>query len=339
MLKIEKNIPLAKYTSLKIGSAAEFFAVVKDKEELLEAISWAKFNKKEIFVLGGGSNVLIAKKIKGLVLKNEIKGIEVTKDNKTFALLTAKSGELWTRFVHEAVKRELYGLENLYLIPGTVGAAPVQNIGAYGAEFKDCFHSLIAIDLKTGNEKKFSLEDCKFAYRESVFKRKFKNKYFIYEVTCKLSKKAKLNLDYGDIKAKLAEQGIIQPTLMQAVKAIESIRNSKLPNPVLMPNAGSFFKNPEIPLSRFKKLQKQYSDIKYYPLDKKVKVPAGWLIEQAGFKGKKYGSVSMYEKQALILVNHGNATPAQILAHVKRVQLSVFKKFAIKIEPEVNIIK
>lgn len=339
MLEIKKNILLAQYTTLKIGSVAEFFSIIKTKEELLEAVSWAKQNKKDIFVLGGGSNVLIASKIKGLVLKNELKGINIARETKNFAWLSAKSGELWTKYVHEAASRNLYGLENLYLVPGTVGAAPVQNIGAYGVELKDVFYSLAAIDLKTGQEKIFKLEDCQFGYRDSIFKHKFQGRYFIYEVTVKLFKKAKFKLDYGDIKIKLLEQGINKPTLMQVVKTIESIRNSKLPNPAVLANAGSFFKNPEITITHFKKLQKLFPDIKGFSVGNKIKVPAGWLIEKAGFKGKKFGPVSMYEKQALILVNHGGATATQVLNHVKRLQLAVFKKFAIKIEPEVNIIK
>jgi UDP-N-acetylmuramate dehydrogenase len=339
MLEIKKNIPLAQYTTLKIGQTAEFFSIIKTKEGLLEAITWAKNNKQEIFVLGGGSNILITSKIKGLVLKNEIKGIDIIRDTKTFSLLTSKSGELWTKYVHEAALRNLHGLENLYLVPGTVGAAPVQNIGAYGVELKDVFYSLLAIDLKTGQEKIFEYDDCQFGYRDSIFKNKLKGRYFIYEVTVKLFKKPNFKLDYGDIRAKLLDQGIHTPTLMQVVKIIESIRNAKLPNPVVLANAGSFFKNPEISITQFKKLQKQFSDIKSFPAGNKVKVPAGWLIEQAGFKGKKFGPVSMYEKQALILVNHGGATAKQVLSHVARVQLAVFKKFAIKIEPEVNIIK
>ncbi len=338
MLKILKNVLLAPYTTLKIGSLAEFFAVIKTKEDILEAITWASQNKKEIFVLGSGSNVLITKKIKGLVIKNEIKGIGVISENKNSAIISAKSGEIWTKFVNEAVKLNLYGLENLYLVPGTVGAAPVQNIGAYGVELKDVFHSLVAINFKTGVEKIFKLVDCHFAYRDSIFKNKLKDQYFIYEVNLNLSKKAKFKLDYGDIKNKLSEQGIDKPNLQQVVRTIETIRNSKLPNPVVIANAGSFFKNPEISITQFKKLQKLYPDIKSFPLKSKMKIPAGWLIEQTGLKGKRFGAVSMYEKQALILVNHGGATAAQVLTHVRRVQMAVFKKFAIKLESEVNII-
>ncbi len=336
MLKIEKNVKLAPYTTLKVGAAAEFFAIIKSKDDLLEAIVWAKEHKQSITILGGGSNILITSKIKGLVIKNEIVGTQITAEDKENVWLTGNSGEVWSKFVSYAVKNNLYGLENLYLIYGTVGAAPVQNIGAYGVELKDIFDSLLAIDLKTGKEKIFKLADCKFGYRDSIFKKKLKGKYFIYQVTVKLSKKPNFKIDYADIKTELGRK---KPDLKKVIAAILKIRNSKLPNPITLPNAGSFFKNPEISLSQFKKLQKQFPDIKSFPFGKKVKIPAGWLIEKAGFKGKKFGAVSMYEKQALILVNHGGATASQILAQVDRVQKSVLKIFGIHLEPEVNIIK
>lgn len=336
MLKIQKNIKLAQYTTLKIGSTAEFFAIIKSKDELVEAISWAKNNKQPIFVLGGGSNVLFTSKIKGLVLKNEIEGTQITAETKDEAWLTGNSGEVWSKFVNYAVKNNLYGLENLYLIYGTVGAAPVQNIGAYGVELKDIFDSLLAVDLKTGKEKIFKLADCKFGYRDSVFKKKLKGKYFIYQVTVKLSKKPNFKIDYADIKLELGRK---KPDLKKVVAVIMKIRNSKLPNPVILPNAGSFFKNPEVSVAQFKKLQSQFPDIKSFASGKKIKVPAGWLIEKAGLKGKKFGPVSMYEKQALILVNYGGATAKQVLSLVDRVQKNVLKISGIHLEPEVNIIK
>lgn len=332
---IKRNIKLAPYTTLKIGAAAEFFTVVKSKDDLLEAIAWAKENKQPIFVLGGGSNLLVTSKVKGLVIKNEIKGVQITAETKDEAWLTGNSGEAWSSFVHQAVFNDLYGLENLYLIYGTVGAAPMQNIGAYGVELKDIFDSLLAIDLHTGKEKIFKLADCKFGYRDSIFKKKLRGKYFIYQVTVKLSKKPKFKIDYADIKAELGRK---KPDLKKVIAAILKVRNSKLPNPAILPNAGSFFKNPEISVTQFKKLQKQFPDIKSFPAGNKIKVPAGWLIERAGFKGKKFGPVSMYEKQALILVNHGGATASQVLKHIDRIQAAVLKQFSIKLEPEVNII-
>ena len=340
MLKIEKNKLLAPYTTIKIGPAAEFFAVVHNLEELLEAIVWARDHDKKIFSLGGGSNVLITRKIKGLVLKNEIKGLEVVGVDRESAIIEARSGEIWSRFVNFAVERNLYGLENLFLIPGTVGAAPIQNIGAYGVELKDSFHYLKAINLRTGKEKIFKLEDCKFAYRDSIFKNSLKGKYFVYSVAVKLSKKPNFKLDYGSIREKLLDKGIKKPNLRDVVAAIQEIRNSKLPNPLKIPNAGSFFKNPEISRSQFKKLEKEYPAIPNYPNKKtgKIKIPAAWLIEQAGFKGKRFGPVSMYEKQALILVNHDQAKPRQVMTVVKKVKAGVKDKFGVDLHEEINII-
>jgi len=338
MLAITKNIDLTPYTTLKIGSSAEFFAVIKDRGDLSEAITWANTHNKKIFVLGGGSNILITSRVKGLVLKNEMIGSQITAETKDEAWLTGNSGENWSRFISYAISQGLYGLENLYAIYGTVGAAPVQNIGAYGVELRDSFDSLIAVDLKTDKEKIFKLADCKFAYRESIFKKKLKGKYFIYQVTVKLSKKPNLKIDYIDIKNSLAKSKIKKPTLLQIVKIIGETRAAKLPNPAELPNAGSFFKNPEISANQFKKLQKKYPEIKSFVSGKKIKIPAGWLIENAGLKGKRFGAVSMYEKQALILVNHGGATASQVLKQVDRVQKNVLKQFGIKLEPEVNII-
>lgn len=339
MLNIEKNKTLAPYTTLKVGAAAEFFAIVKNKEDVLEAIAWAKKNKKPIWVLGGGSNVLISKRVKGLVLKNEIKGINVAERRRDSVLLEAMSGEIWTKFVNFSVSHGLYGLENLFLIYGTVGAAPVQNIGAYGAEIKDVFYHLRAIDLKTGHEKIFSAKDCRFGYRDSIFKNRLKGKYFIYSVTVQLKKKAELNLGYAPLKIKLAEKGVSRPNQQDLIKVIQEIRNSKLPNPALLPNAGSFFKNAIVSTTHFKKLSKQYPDIPNWSEGKtKVKIPTGWLIEAAGFKGKKIGPVRMYEKQSLILVHNGKANAKQVIALVKKVKAAVKKKFAIDLSEEVNII-
>lgn len=338
MLKIERNFELQKFNTLKLAAKAEFFAVISNKDELLEAIVWAKAKNLPIFVLGGGSNILIAKKIKGLVLKNEIKGTGVLDEDKESVTFSALSGESWTHFVHLAAENGWYGVENLYLVPGTVGAAPVQNIGAYGVELKDTFDHLVAINLKTGKEKIFTAKDCRFAYRNSVFKNKLKGKYFIYSLALRLNKKANLRLDYGDIRAKLLEKGIKKPNLKQVVATIQDIRNSKLPSPAVLANAGSFFKNPEISTSEFRRLEKIFSDIKSFPAGKKVKVPAGWLIEKAGLKGKKFGPVGVYEKQALILVNYGGASAKELLSLVKNIKKMVKKMFAIDLEEEVNII-
>jgi len=336
-LKIEKNHPLASYTTLKVGGKAEYFTVVKNKEDLLAAINFAKENKLPITVLGGGSNLLISGPVKGLMLKNEIKGINILAKEADKVLLEGLSGEVWSKFVSFAANHKFYGLENLFLIYGTVGAAPVQNIGAYGVELKDVFHHLKAINLKTGAEQIFSAADCCFGYRDSVFKNKLKGKYFIYSVAVSLSRKPAYKLDYGSIRETLNAKGIKKPSLRDVIKVIEEIRNSKLPNPYFLPNAGSFFKNPEISLSALRRLQREFSDLPFFPAGKKFKVPAGWLIEQAGFKGKKFGPVGMYEKQALILVNNGG-TAKQILALVAKVKSKVKRKFGLDLQAEVNII-
>ncbi|MFA5886445.1 MAG: UDP-N-acetylmuramate dehydrogenase [Patescibacteria group bacterium] len=339
MLKIEENIVLAPYTTLKIGPAAEFFAVIRTKAELLEAISWAKANKKPIHILGGGSNVLIISKLKGLVLKNEIKGMDLVEKGETHVLVEGKSGEVWTKFVNFCVGHNLYGLENLFLIYGTVGAAPVQNIGAYGVELKDVFYHLKAIDLKTGHEKIFASRDCHFSYRNSIFKNKLKGRYFIYSVTVKLSRQSELKLDYGSIREELLKKNINDPSLRDVVRIIEEIRNAKLPNPVATPNAGSFFKNTEVSVLKFKQLLKKYPDLPHFAAARgKIKIPTGWLIEKAGFKGKKIGPVGMHDKQALILVNYDNASARQVLTLIKKVKAAVKKKFALDLEEEVNIL-
>lgn len=340
MLKIKTKINLAPYTTLKIAAVAAYFAVIREEEELKEALVFAREKAVPVFVLGGGSNILLSRPLSALVLKNEIKGLRVVRETAASVWVEARSGEWWSSLVYFAVERNWGGLENLYYVPGTVGAAPVQNIGAYGAELKDTFISLRALDLRTGREKIFSAADCAFGYRDSVFKNKYKGRYFIISVLFKLNKKPRLRLDYGDIKAKLAEQGIKQPSMKELAEAIRQIRDSKLPNPAVLANAGSFFKNPEISRTAFKKLQKDFPEIKFFPASKAhlVKIPAGWLIEQAGLKGKRFGQVGMYDKQALILVNYGGASARQVLAHVARVQAAVEKKFGVKIEPEVNII-
>lgn len=339
MIKIQENIDLAPYTTFRIGKTADFFVVVKDLKDLKEAINWARENKKSIFILGGGSNVLISKKITGLVIKNEIRGMEIVERNADYNLVESKGGESWTKFVNFTIGHGLYGLENLFLIYGTVGAAPVQNIGAYGVELKDVFYHLKAIDLKTGHEKIFSAADCLFGYRDSVFKNKLKGKYFIYSVTVKLKTQPDFKLDYGSLGAELAKKGIEEPRLRDVINIITEIRNTKLPNPGLLPNAGSYFKNVEVGERKFKSLLKKYPEMPSFPGDnKKIKIPSGWLIEKAGFKGKKIGAVSMYEKQALIIVNHGGASAKQVLSLAEKVKKSVKKMFGVDLEEEIRVI-
>lgn len=340
MLEIKENIDLTQYTSLKIGAQADYFAVLTEEKDLSEAINFAQQKNIDIFVLGGGSNLLISQPVKALVLKNEIKGIEIIKEDDEHVWLQGMSGELWSAFVYFAIKRGWGGMENLFYVPGTVGAAPIQNIGAYGVELKDSFFELQAIDLHTGEKKVFHIQDCEFGYRQSVFKGKYRNRFFVLSLTLKLNKKPELKLDYGDIRASLLAKGIEEPSLEELASIIQEIRDSKLPNPAQLPNAGSFFKNPEIEGGQFERLRAKFPEIKFFPGSKTglIKIPAGWLIEQAGFKGKRFGDLAMYEKQALILVNYGQASASEALEHIERVQAGVEEKFGLKLEPEVNII-
>lgn len=339
MIEIKENIDLTAFNTFHISQKAEFFVVVKNLKDLKEAINFAKENKKPIFILGGGSNILISKKIKGLVIKNEIRGLEVIEKNSDYALVEAMGGESWTKFVNFTINHGFYGLENLFLIYGTVGAAPIQNIGAYGVELRDVFYHLRAIDLKTGHEKIFSSADCLFGYRDSIFKNKLKGKYFIYSVTVKLSRQPNFRLDYNSLGDELAKKGIKKPGARDIIGVITEIRNSKLPNPGVLPNAGSYFKNVEVGERRFKSLLKKYPEMPNFSGDnEKIKIPSGWLIEKAGFKGKKIGSVGMYEKQALILVNYGGATAKQVLALAEKVKKAVKKTFGVDLEEEVRVI-
>jgi UDP-N-acetylmuramate dehydrogenase len=340
MLEIKKNLDLTKYTSLKVGDKAKYFVIVKDKDDLIKALFFAKENNLKVFILGGGTNTLITKALNCLVIKNEIKGLNLIKETKNYSYVLANSGETWSRLVDFVINKNLGGLENLYYVPGTVGAAPIQNIGAYGKELKDNFFSLLAYDLKTGKYKEFSKKDCQFGYRDSVFKNKYKDRFFIISIIVKLDKKPKLVLNYGQVKERLLELGIKKPSILQVAKIIKKIRDEKLPNPAVLPNAGSFFKNPIIKENHFKKLVKDYPNIPNFKTNQKklIKVPAAWLIEKSGFKGKKFKSVGMYEKQALILVNYDKAKAKDVLSLVKRIKNKVYKKFQIKLEEEVNIL-
>lgn len=339
MLEIERNKDLSKYNTLKMESVASYFAIIKNEFDLHDAYVYAKENDKKIFVLGGGSNVLLSPKIDCLVLKNELKGIEEVDEDENFVYLQAFSGEWWTKMVDVAIESNWAGIENLYYVPGTVGAAPVQNIGAYGVELKDTFYSLEAFNLLSGEIEKFDKEACQFAYRDSVFKRKA-GQFFITKLVLRLNKVIKLSLDYGDIRKELREANILEPSIKDVALVIRKIRDSKLPNPAVLANAGSFFKNPIIEIDLLTRLKKQYPDIKYFDnLENGLaKVPAGWLIEKAGFKGKRYANVGIHQQQALILVNYGKASYQDVINLINLIQGKVKEIFSIDLELEVNII-
>ncbi len=334
-MKIQQHFSLKAYNTFGLDVKARLFSKVQSVKGLS---AFLKTNKEQLFILGGGSNMLLTKDIDAHVLKNEIKGIDIIRDFTNTVHVAIGAGENWHQFVLWAIRKKLGGVENLSLIPGTVGAAPIQNIGAYGVELKDIFIKLEAVDLQSGKKKVFYKKDCQFAYRDSVFKKRLKGKILISKVVLRLSKKPKLNTSYGAIQTVLHEKKIKNPTIKQVSNAVIEIRSSKLPDPAILGNAGSFFKNPEITSAKFKKLQKRFPDIVFYPLpNKKVKIPAGWLIEQCGWKGKKIGNTGSHAKQALVIVNYGNASGEEIKAHADRVIKSVEQKFGIRLKAEVNV--
>jgi len=333
-LNIQQNISLKKYNTFGIDAIAKQFITANSIKELQEIIT----NKNDIFLLGGGSNMLLTSNISKLVVHLNLKGIIVNDTAKSEVFVTAEAGENWHDFVIWCISQNYGGLENLSLIPGNVGASPIQNIGAYGVEIKDTFHQLEAIEIETGKIKTFDKEACNFGYRNSVFKNELKGKYIIVNVTFKLTKnKHQLNISYGAIKNYLND--IEHPTLKEISDAVISIRQSKLPDPKEIGNSGSFFKNTVISKMDFDKLQKKYPEIpSYFVSESEIKIPAGWLIEQCGFKGKRFGEAGVHKNQALVLINYGNATGKEIFKLAQKIQETVKKTFNIDLEIEVNII-
>lgn len=294
--------------------------------------------KPPYLVLGSGTNVLFSKDFDGLILKNNIKGIELIHETAEDVYIKAGGGEIWDDLVNYTVNKGWGGLENLSFIPGTVGAAPMQNIGAYGVEQETCFHALEAFEMQTGKIRTFTREACEFSYRESVFKGELREKYFILNVTYRLLKHPILHLSYGAIQQKLLENGIRKPGIKEVADAVKDIRKSKLPEVGIIGSAGSFFKNPVVPASQCIELMQLYPDMPHYPQKGSgLKLAAGWLIDQCGWKGYRKGDAGCYPLQALVLVNYGNATSTDILDLSERIIESVFQKFSVLLEKEVNV--
>ena len=337
-MEILTHYPLKNHNTFGISAFAKEFIAVHTTAELAETL---KENKgKKLFILGGGSNMLLTQDIDALVIHVDLKGREIMAQDENRAHVKAMAGENWHGFVLYCIENNLGGLENLSLIPGNVGTTPIQNIGAYGTEIKDTFISCEAMDIETQEIKTFTKDECEFAYRESVFKGRLKNKYVIVSVTFELTKtNHKINTSYGDIAAELTKNNVTIPTIKDVSNAVTAIRQSKLPDPKELGNSGSFFKNPIIPAEQFEKAYLLHPQMPHYTVsDTEVKVPAGWLIEQSGFKGKRFGDAGVHAKQALVLVNYGNATGQELLDLSKNIQETVFKNFGIRIEAEVNII-
>ena len=337
---MKNNVNLQTYNSFGFPTTAKYFVEIFDVDELKKLIQTHEFKTEKHLVLSGGNNILFTNDhFDGIVILMNNKGIEVVHEDGDDIIVRAQAGEDWPEFVKKMVDQGLYGLENLAHIPGKVGAAPVQNIGAYGMELKDCFMQCKALNLATGATQVFTNEACRFGYRESIFKRELKGQYIILSVDFQLSKQGDLKLEYGNIKSYLAEHGMDHPTLQQLHDAICAIRDAKLPDVQQIGSAGSFFKNPVIPSEQFSALQQQYPEIPHYPdAEGMVKVPAGWLIEQAGWKGWRDDHVGVYEKQALVLVHYGGGKGQDIVNLSQKIQKSVEEKFGILITPEVNFV-
>lgn len=337
-MEILDNFSLKNYNTFGIEASAKQFVAVHTTAELKTVLEQNTTQKK--FILGGGSNMLLTQDIDALVIHVDLKGKKIIKEDDDFVWVESQAGENWHEFVLWTIDQNFGGLENMSLIPGNVGTTPVQNIGAYGTEIKDTFVSCEAMKIENQEMKTFTKSECHFGYRESVFKNEAKDQYIITSVVFKLTKRNhKINTSYGDITAELAKKNIENPTLIDVSNAVIAIRQSKLPDPKELGNSGSFFKNPILLKSDFEKIHQQFPEMKYYEISEtEVKVPAGWLIEQAGFKGKRYGDAGIHKNQALVLVNYGNATGQEILDVSKNIQETIFKTFGIQIEAEVNVI-
>jgi UDP-N-acetylmuramate dehydrogenase len=336
-MKILHDVSLKSYNTFGIDVKARKLIEITSLEELKEVLR--KSYASELFFLGGGSNMLLTKDVEQTVLHIDLKGKEVSKTNKDHVIVTAMAGENWHQFVLYCIENNFGGVENLSLIPGNVGTAPIQNIGAYGVEIKDVFESCEALDVQTLELRRFSKEECHFEYRDSIFKNEAKGRYIITSVSFRLTtENHRLNTSYGSIDTFLEEQGITNPEIRDVSNAVIHIRQSKLPDPKVLGNSGSFFKNPVVGKSTLLRLQKEFPEMPFYVLnEEEVKIPAGWLIDRAGFKGHREGDAGVHSRQALVLVNHGNATGQEILALSQKIQERVDNMFGIKISPEVNI--
>jgi UDP-N-acetylmuramate dehydrogenase len=338
-MNIQHTISLKSYNTFGIEASAELFCEVNNLDELAAVLKHNLTLAKPLLIVGGGSNLLLTKDFTGLIIKNSIKGIQVIREEDDHVFVRAGAGESWHQFVLFCIEHGFAGVENLSLIPGNVGAGPMQNIGAYGVELKDVFHELEAIRISDLQQKTFSKEECHFGYRESVFKKEMKGLYIITSVTLKLNKKPVYNTTYGAIQQELDRMGVKELNIKAISDAVINIRRSKLPDPAFLGNAGSFFKNPEIPVAQYELLKKEYPALVAYPATAGyMKVAAGWLIEQCGWKGKRVGNTGSHKDQALVLVNYGGATGQEIYNLALEISRSVQQKFGVTIDPEVNVI-
>ncbi|MEI7709474.1 MAG: UDP-N-acetylmuramate dehydrogenase [bacterium] len=350
-MKIEQNYNLSKLNTFGIAANAKFFVEVATEDDTKELFATEEFKNNERLFLGGGSNVLFTKDFGGLVILNKLKGIEILREDSESVLIKCMGGVVWHDLVLFTVERNLWGIENLSLIPGTVGAAPIQNIGAYGVELKNTLVNVEAFDLENGTKRIFSKDECNFGYRDSIFKNEAKGKYFITAITLKLSKVENKNINYKILQEHLGKNKIEIKNSKDVSDAVSAIRRSKLPDPKIIGNAGSFFKNVFVNKETLLSLQVKHKDVPYFEEGGVIKIPAGWLIEQCGpasprsagqartsWKGHRIGNVGVHDKQALVLVNHGGATGDEVVALAHQIIQDVKEKFGLKLEPEVNLI-
>ena len=338
-MEIYKNFILTEHNTFGIHIRSKYFTEIVSISDLKEVVKSKEFLNSNFLILGGGSNILFTKDYDGLVIKNKIKGKKILSQDNEFVNLQIGAGENWHELVMFCVDNGWGGIENLSLIPGNTGTAPMQNIGAYGVEIKETFVELEAFEISTGKILKFNNSQCKFGYRESIFKNEKKNQFIILNITLKLHKNPKLNIGYGDVISVLKSNNIENPTIKDVSNAIISIRQLKLPDPKEIGNCGSFFKNPIITLSKLNIIRKKYPEIVHYPINnKEVKIAAGWLIDKAGWKGRTFENYGVHKNQALVLVNYGNAKGSDLLELSEKIIVDIKEKFDVTLEREVNII-
>ncbi|GAB2764974.1 UDP-N-acetylmuramate dehydrogenase [Rhabdobacter roseus] len=338
-MTIQENVSLRPFNTFGFEAKARYFVEVQTPDELRNLLLDPRWKEVPKQILGGGSNVLLTQDVEALVIRIGIRGLEIIREDNEYLWLKAGAGESWHNLVLHCVQNGYAGLENLSLIPGTVGAAPMQNIGAYGVEIKDVFEELEAVEMHTADLRCFDTAACSFGYRDSVFKRALKGKYIIVSVTFRLRKQPVFHVSYGDIQKTLADMNVQVPSIEAISEAVIRIRQSKLPDPAVIGNAGSFFKNPEIPQAQYEALRERFPELPgYATAPDTIKVPAGWLIEKAGWKGYREGAVGVHARQALVLVHHGGGTGQQIRDLAEKIQRSIEEKFGIRLSPEVNFL-
>jgi len=337
-MNIQKNVSLEEFNTFGINKKAKYFTEATTDQDVINALNEAEKLGAPIFALGGGSNILLTQDLEALVIKINIKKIQPIKEDEDHIWVRVGAGEIWHDLVLHAISSNWAGIENLSLIPGTVGASPMQNIGAYGVEMKEVFDSLEAVNIQSREIETFNYDQCEFGYRESIFKNKFKGKYIITHVLFRLNKKPVFNVSYGAIQATLDQMGVTDLSLNAVSKAVINIRQSKLPDPKVVGNAGSFFKNPTIEKNQFQHLRQAYPEIQGFENETGVKIPAAWLLEKAGWKGKTFGEIGVHHQQPLVLVNFGKGDGEAIKALSRDIQRDIQEKFGILLQPEVNFI-